>query len=181
MFGVREMGKDADVMIRDRSPGDREALQAIALETHRSDGYPKYLPEDLGSFIIHAGALGAWVAISNGHVVGHVALHLRSAQQVTDVAVSATGLDEDRIAMVARLFVAPAARRQGVGRTLLERATDEAMRLGRRAVLDVVEEHRAAIALYEDCGWTLLGRVNWSLPGGLGLRELVYLSPEPAP
>jgi len=96
------------------------------------------------------------------------------------MAASASGLDGDRIAVVARLFVAPTARGQGIGRALLERATNEAEHLGRRAVLDVVEDHVAAIALYEDCGWTFLGRVNWSLPGGLPLRELVYLSPEPA-
>ncbi len=153
---------------------------AIALETHGRDGYPKYLPEDLGSFIIYGGALGAWVAISDGQVVGHVALHRHGAPQALELAVSATGLDEDSIAAIARLFVAPGAGRQGVGRALLDRATVEATRLGWRAILDVVEDHRAAVALYEACGWALLGRVDWSLPSGLPLRELVYLSPEPA-
>jgi GNAT superfamily N-acetyltransferase len=168
------------VIIRDRSPDDSQALEAIALETHRTDGYPKYPPEDMKSFIFVAGALGAWVAVDNDEVTGHVALHPRGSPQVVDMAASATGLDAGRIAVVARLFVAPSARGQGVGRALLERATDEALSLGRRAVLDVVEDHVAAIGLYEDRGWTFLGRVNWSLPGGQPLRELVYLSPEPA-
>jgi hypothetical protein len=42
----------------------------------------------------------------------------------------------------------------------------------------VVEEHRAAISLYESCGWTRVGRVEWRLPGDLPLRELVYLAPD---
>lgn len=170
-------------MIRHRRAEDRPALEAIALRTHQLDGYPKYLPADVGAFIVDPGAIGAWVAVRGDQVVGeevlgHVALHGNSVPPVMEVAQSATGLDADSIAVVARLLVAPAARRQGVGRTLLERATMEAARLGRRAVLDVLEEHRAAIALYETCGWKRLGRADWSLPGDLPLREFVYLSPD---
>jgi GNAT superfamily N-acetyltransferase len=169
------------MIIRERSPGDGEALEAIALETHRRDGYPKYLPKDLRSFIVRPEGLGAWVAVSDGQVVGHVALHPHGNPQVVDLAVSVTGLDKDDVAVVGRLFIAPSARRQGIGRALLERATEAAVGLGRRAVLDVVEGHSAAIELYEACGWALVGRVYWELPGGLPLRELVYLSPERSP
>jgi GNAT superfamily N-acetyltransferase len=168
------------MIIRERSCGDVEALEAVALETHRRDGYPKYLPKDLRSFIVDPDALGAWVAVRDGQVVGHVALHVHGAPEVVDMAVRVTGLEEDGVAVVGRLFVASSARRQGIGRALLERATEEAAHLGRRTVLDVVEDNRAAIELYEDCGWALLGRVNWELPGGLPLRELVYLSPDPS-
>ena len=59
------------------------------------------------------------------------------------------------------------------------RAVEEATRMGRRAVLDVVEEHTAAIALYDGAGWTQLGTVEWSLPGDLWFREFVYLAPGP--
>lgn len=169
------------MIIRDRSTGDAEVLEAIALETHRHDGYPKYLPEDLRSFIMEPDALGGWVAVDAERVLGHAALHLHSAPPVMDVVMAATGLDEDRIAMVARLLVAPGARRMGVGRALLERATSEAVRLGRRLALDVVDEHEGAIALYERCGWLRVGRVDWSLPGGRPLREYVYLAPDLAP
>ncbi len=55
----------------------------------------------------------------------------------------------------------PPGRRRGIGRALLEEATQEAVRRGRRAVLDVVEDHVAAIELYESCGWTRAGRVDW--------------------
>jgi ribosomal protein S18 acetylase RimI-like enzyme len=166
------------VLIRDRCAGDVGALEEIARETHLVDGYPKYLPGDLRSFIMSNDALGAWVAARDGEVLGHVAVHRSSAQEVMDVVVSATGLGEDGIAVVARLLVAPAARRQGIGRALLDKATRRAANLGRRAVLEVVEDHRAAIALYEKCGWTRAGRVDRVLPGNLPLRELVFVAPE---
>ncbi len=165
------------VLIRDRSPEDGAALEAIALETHRLDGYPKYLPGDMRSFIVDSDALGAWVAATGDELLGHVALHRNSVQEVMDVATSATGLEAERLAVIARLLVAPGARHRGIGRALLEKATNEAAQLGRRAVLDVVEEHRAAIALYEDCGWTRVGAVDWSLPGGLSFHEFIYVSP----
>jgi GNAT superfamily N-acetyltransferase len=176
----QRIGQTPLVIIRDRSPSDAGALEAIAVETHKNDGYPKYLPQDLRSFIVDADAMAAWVAAANGALLGHVALHRRSAPEVMDVALSATGLLEEEVVFIARLLVAPSARRLGVGKALLERATIEATQLGRRALLDVVEDHRAAIALYEACGWTRVGKVDWSLPGGLPLREFIYLSPEPA-
>lgn len=123
-------------------------------------------------------ALGAWVAADDAELVGHVALHPGTAREVMEVALSATGVGEDGLAVVARLLVSPAARRRGAGRALLDRATREAARLGRRAVLDVVEGHSAAIALYERSGWTRAGRVEWTLPGDLPLCELVYVAPE---
>ena len=166
-------------MIRERWPGDGAALEAMARRTHDLDGYPKYLPRDLRAFIVNADAIGAWVSVVDGELRGHVALRPKSAPEVMALAVSATGLSEDKIAVVARLLVSPSARRQGIGRALLEKATRVAAQLGRRAVLDVVEDHRAAVALYEKCGWTRAGRADWTLPDGLPLHELVYVSPDP--
>jgi GNAT superfamily N-acetyltransferase len=162
------------------SPRRRSSARRARSPASLIDGYPKYLPQDLRSFIVDAHALGGWVAANGNEVLGHVALHRTSAQQIMEVALSVTGLKEERIAVVARLLVIPAARRQGIGRALLEKAILEAAKLGRRAVLDVVEDHKAAIALYEDCGWASVGRVDWTLPGGLPLREFVYISPDPA-
>jgi GNAT superfamily N-acetyltransferase len=166
------------VIIRSRSSGDASALESIALETHRLDGYPVYLPDDLKSFIVSDEAIGAWVATRGEAVVGHVALHHGGAPEVMDAVLAGTGLAQDQVAVVARLLVAPTARRRGIGRALLEKARQEASALGRRAVLDVVDEHRAAIELYEQCGWKRVGRVDWSLPGDRPLREYIYLSPD---
>jgi GNAT superfamily N-acetyltransferase len=149
----------------------------IALETHHRDGYPKYLPADLRSFIVDTDALRAWVADRDGEILGHVALHGRAAPEVMEMALSATGLNEDQVIVLARFLVAPWARRQGIGSALMERATEEAVSMGRRAVLDVVDTHQDAIALYERAGWTRAGSVDWALPGGRPLREFVYISP----
>jgi ribosomal protein S18 acetylase RimI-like enzyme len=166
------------VHIRPRTPADGPALAAIAAETHRLDGYPKYLPADLEAFIVDPGALAAWVAEDAGVPVGHVALHRHAAAEVMEVARRATGSrTEDALAVVARLLVAPAARRRGLARALLDEATGAAAGMGRRAVLDVVDEHAAAIALYERAGWLRAGRVRWELPDGRPLEGFVYLSP----
>ena len=173
------MRQTPPVLIRDRCPADGAALEAIAVQTHVLDGYPKYLPADMRSFVMHAGALRAWVADDNGEVLGHAALHARTAPAVIDMARTATGLDDDQLAVLARLLVDPAARRRGIGRALIERATAEAARIGRRAVLDVVTEHKDAIGLYEGCGWARVGEVEWALLDGRPLREFVYISPPP--
>ncbi len=79
---------------------------------------------------------------------------------------------------MARLLVAPTARRRGIGRGLLGRAAEEAVALGRRPVLDVVTEHRSAIHLYDRCGWQPAGTVTVTFPE-LEVTEVVYLAPAP--
>ena len=52
------------------------------------------------------------------------------------------------------LFVAPGARRSGVGRALLETARRHAIETGaKRLTLETVTENRAAWSLYEDLGY----------------------------
>lgn len=170
-------GRMSPVLIRPRRDSDAGVLEAIAYRTHELDGYPKYLPGDLKSFIVDTAALGAWVAVCAREVVGHVALHRSSVPEVMEMALSATGLGPEGIAVVARMLVDPPARRQGIGRALLGLAEVEAARLGRKAVLDVVDVHQAAIALYDACGWTRVGEVRWELPGGRPFREFVYVAP----
>lgn len=64
--------------------------------------------------------------------------------------------DEGEIADVA---VAPATRRRGVARRLLERVTQEMMEVGVRALyLEVRESNAAARGLYESLGFVQVGR-----------------------
>jgi GNAT superfamily N-acetyltransferase len=60
-----------------------------------------------------------------------------------------TGLPVERLALLARLFVAPELRHSGLGRVLLRHAAAQAPALGRRAVLDVGKTLHSAVALYE--------------------------------
>jgi len=60
---------------------------------------------------------------------------------------------------VLTLAVDPAARRQGVGRRLVEAILDEARARGAaRAFLEVVPGNLAAVCLYKGLGFTLCGR-----------------------
>ena len=82
-------------------------------------------------------------------LVGNVMLRPRSAPPSVELAADALGVAPDRLGFVARLMVAPRARRRGVARQLLDVAVGGARRLGRVPVLDVVTSDAAAVALYE--------------------------------
>lgn len=89
----------------------------------------------------------------------------------------AAGLPEDRLAVVGRLLVAPAARRRGAGGALLAHAAREAWKLGRQPVLDVVTDQAGAIALYEREGWRKVAQVRVTFSTGETVDELVYAGP----
>jgi GNAT superfamily N-acetyltransferase len=142
-------------------------LGAILAETRRDDGYPPHWPA-AGQFLIATpDELDSFVyEESTGRPIGHVALHERSARPVMEVAMSATGLAVNRLAVVARLFVRGTARRTGAGRALLERATVRAHELGRRPILDVWDSLGDARALYESAGWQMAGSARLEFRSG---------------
>ena len=167
--------------VRPRTDADVEACLAIALEVRERDGYPPHLPTELRRFVASPDAVAAWVAVDGDErVVGHVALHRSSSDEVIELARAATGRDEAGLAVVARLFVAPTARRTGAGTALLRTAAGEAHRLDRDAVLDVGAHFDAAIALYEREGWKRIGDVRVQFRE-LELHEIVYVLPVSRP
>lgn len=163
--------------IRPREPGDVAALVELAFEVRQVDRYPMYLPQRMDEFLISPEAHEGWVARRDGRIIGHAALHPRSAPEIMKVAREATGLADEDLAVVARLLVSPRARRAGVGSALLQTAWQEATSRDMRAVLDVVVSHRAAIEMYRRAGWDEVGTVDWKLPDGSPLTELVFVSP----
>ena len=176
--------RHADEMnIRSRVDADTDHLVELAQMIRARDAYPRVLLGSLRDFIVSKDALGAWVAVDDevtagppgNPILGHVALHSRSTTPVMTLASEATGRAHHELGVVARLMVAPSARRMGLGRRLLDVATAAASSKGRLAVLDVVREDRAAIALYDRCGWTRVGQVVVELPG-IVLDEFVYVS-----
>jgi GNAT superfamily N-acetyltransferase len=170
------------VQIRERRDSDRDAIRELAQAVHTNDNYPVYLGGDLLSFIVFPGAIGAWVADRDGIVVGHVALHARSSSEaVMAMAETATGLPAAQLAVVARLLVAPTERREGIGRLLLRAATERSMQLGLWPILDVVAQSEAPIRLYENAGWTSVGKVTVTFGQSGPIDELVFLGPSPPP
>jgi GNAT superfamily N-acetyltransferase len=139
------------VIIRSRGESDLTECVAILAGVHRRDGYPMVWPEDPAGFLAKPYFFGAWVAIVDGRVVGHVAL---APPRTGDAAAALLGRDA---AVVSRLFVSFAARGRGTGAALLEHATREAHQRGLHPVLDVLATNSASIALYERMGWRLLG------------------------
>ena len=81
--------------------------------------------------------------------------------------------------VVARLLVAPTARRQGTGNALMTEATTTAHGLGLRPVLDVAKHYAAAIALYEACGWTRANHITLTFRDGSAVDSWLYLGPPP--
>lgn len=155
-------------------------LESLARRVHQLDGYPVYLPDDdVLAFVVSGQALDGWVATSDGRVVGHVALHVRSTPGVIALAASQLGVEASRCGVVARLLVDPELRRTGLGRALLDHATSECRQRQLVPILDVVDGTDPAIALYERAGWRRLGAVSFTLPDGSELREHIYAAPEP--
>ena len=72
-------------------------------------------------------------------------------------------------AQILNLSVVPDARRQGLGRALLERFIDDAMRAGAEQVfLEVRISNRPAIALYESAAFKAVGRRTNYYPAARG-------------
>ena len=80
-------------------------------------------------------------------------------------------MPEERLALVARLFVAPEVRGFGLGRMLWRhavaqaaergrRAVAQAAERGRRAVLDAGQTLLSAVALYDAEGWERIGELH---------------------
>jgi GNAT superfamily N-acetyltransferase len=160
------------VLIRAKTEADTAGCVDLLSQVHRRDRYPLHLPPTgLADFLAGRHEVAGWVAEQDGRIAGHVALHYPRESPTLAVAGDATGLPVDGLALVSRLFVAPAARRNGLGRVLLRHATDQAQAFGRRAVLDVRRELTAAVALYESEGWHRAGGLHRPL------ALWVYVSP----
>lgn len=167
------------MVLRPKTPADSEDLVGLAFEVHRRDGYPRHLPDDLAEFMTPDYEDAAWVADMNGQLVGHVALHRATGDPTLPAAQRATGLGPNSLAVLARLVVAPAARRQGVARELIAIATQHACSRGQRLVLDVVQDCDAAVGLYEDLGWVRVEPLKLPVSHDHPLDLWVYVSPGP--
>jgi GNAT superfamily N-acetyltransferase len=141
--------------LRERREADlEECVRALRL-VHEADRYPMVWPKDPARWLSPASLLRGWVAVTrSGEPVGHVLLLATQDPETLEVA---------------RLFVAPQARGQGLGAALLDRARGWAEERGGRLTLEVVADERShAIALYEREGWRRAGTVTaeWTAPDG---------------
>jgi GNAT superfamily N-acetyltransferase len=145
---------------------------------HERDGYPIYMPADLKRFVAPGNELGAWVATDAVGLAGHVALLPDTWPGAMEVATTTLGVAPEALAVVARLAVAPRARRGGFGRRLLRLAAETAVHLGRRPVLDVAARYAGAVTLYQGEGWRRLGTAWFPMPDGSTVEEVVFVGPD---
>lgn len=137
------------ISVTDREPGHLDACVEVLRAVYRTSGYPTNWPPDPARWLTPRGMIAAWIASAGDlPVAGHVLLVRRSPAE----------------AEVSRLFVAPAAHRQGVARALLERAVCSGLDLS----LEVAGHLRGAIALYRQAGFRLTStsRASWTTPAG---------------
>ncbi|MBM6399725.1 GNAT family N-acetyltransferase [Phycicoccus sp. MQZ13P-5] len=143
-------------------------LVEVLAAQQSGSGYPVRwpLPFPAEEFVVRSGELGAWVAEVSGAVAGHVALLHPAVGWEADAFTDALGEPAERLAAVSTLFVDPGSRGLGVGSRLLEVAVGSARAVGRRPVLDVVQEHSPAADLYRRRGWRVVGEVrpHWLPP-----------------
>ena len=142
-----------DVLIRPRRPEDLDACVRGLAESHELDGYPMRWPADPPSWLTVPGTVAAMVGVLDGEVVAHGLIRRADGTTAADSLVRASGHPVDEIAMVSRLYVAPAGRRRGVGGRLLDALLRAAAEHDLMLGLDVVDKDAAAIAMYERAGW----------------------------
>jgi GNAT superfamily N-acetyltransferase len=149
---------ETPIRVRDREAADLDQCVGALAAVHQTSGYPTNWPADPARWLTPSGILRAWIAASSElPVAGHVIL-----RQVPAAAAAGPAAE------VSRLFVVPAARRQGVARVLLQEAARWATASRLDLVLEVTDHLRAARALYERTGFRLAStaRADWTTPDG---------------
>lgn len=169
----------SQVNVRPRSVGDLAACVETLRQVQRVDGYPSFWPSDPTSWIAPAEEQAAWVVVdTDASVLGHVALHSVEEHPAFRFWGAATGRAPECLAAVRRMFVAPSMRRCGLGRTLLNVATEHALNRSLYPVLDVAQDNHTAIHLYESCGWRRVGEVGASSRRPIAV--FAYVGPSPS-
>lgn len=163
--------------IRPRRDDDVPGVADLLRATHRSDGYPVVIPADLEAWAVGRDGLAAWVAVDRtGAVVGHVTLTDPDDGPATAQWLAATGGTAADLGVIRRLVVAAEAQRTGLGSRLLRTAVDDAHRRGRRPVLDMSDNLRAAPRLYARHGFTPVDAYDLDVAGH-HLRVITYVGP----
>ncbi len=168
-----------DLVIAQRHPAHLDRVAEALRLVHESDRYPMVWPDDPTAWLTPAGTLDAWVALSDGEVVGHVMLVAGANLEHAPQLAAAAGVSMTGLAGVSRLFVSPKARGTSVAAALLERVEDTPSRRGRRLALDVLDDGGPAVRLYERLGWVRVvsGPASWTGPDGVCPQAAAYLCP----
>jgi GNAT superfamily N-acetyltransferase len=150
------------VGIRVREPSDLDGCVDALGRVYATGGYPTNWPADPARWLSPSGLIKAWVASTDDiPVAGHALV----SKLPDDVGKTGDGRPAVEFG---RLFVAPAARRQGVAQVLIRHAKDWAEDHHMDLVLWVTDHLTAARTLYASTGFTLATTevANWTAPDG---------------
>ncbi|MGW5037167.1 N-acetyltransferase family protein [Streptomyces parvulus] len=165
------------VTVRPFSDDDLTGAAEALVEVHETDGYPVEGVDDPEAWIKSEDVLAAWIAESDGRIVGHVAVMKPQGEAAADLWVKQSGDDMGHVGVLARLFVVESARKQAAGRQLMEAAASHARDHGLRLVLDVMVKDASAIRLYERLGWRKIGETIHHFGNGETIPAVCYVSP----
>jgi len=171
---------DAERTVREREDTDLPELAVVLRRVYAADGYPVEGIADPPAWLEHPHAIQHWTAVVDGTPVGQVTL--AEAQPGDDAArawVEHTGGSVTDVAVMARLFVDPRHRGEGLAGLLIVVLRHHAHLLGRTVVLDVMAKDTAAIRLYDRSGAERIAEVTHRFNDGLTEPALVYAFPEP--
>ena len=149
------------IIVRPFQKNDSAAIATI-LKQMRSETYPGALAGETDSshrkWLNMYTAEKKWVAETDGLVCGHIQV-MHAGNDIRKV------LDTrgQMLLEVSRLFVAPNARMQGIGRHLLKTASTWVTDAGGVPVLCVSNYLVDAITLYKAAGWSAAGEIRSSL------------------
>ncbi len=165
-------------VIRPRREADLGEASAALVAVHSVDGYPVEGVDQPEVWLQPPGLIQAWVAEMAGRVVGHVAVSRPQGEAAVSLCREQTGRSEDQIAVLARLFVHPAARGHSAGERLAREATRYAQSQGLTLVGDVMVKDTAAIRLYERLGCRMIGNTMHSYGDDGQIPALCFVAPE---
>lgn len=151
--------------MRERADADIPQLVQVLAGQQPFSRYPFRwpLPFPAEQFIRRDGELAAWVAELDGDVVGHVSITQVTAGEMADSWSAAAGVPRDSLGCVSALFVAHDRQGHGIGGRLLDVAEEHVRAADLVPVLDVVQAHGTAKAVYLHRGWVEVGlaRPDW--------------------
>jgi GNAT superfamily N-acetyltransferase len=169
--------EQAAAIIRPRRDADLADAAVALVAVHATDDYPVEGVERPHEWLEPPGLLRAWVADIEGRIVGHVAVSRSQGEEAVSLLLGQEHDAEDKVAVLARLFVLPEARRESIGERLVHAATGYARQNGLHLVLDVIAKDVAAIRLYERLGWQQIGQAVHLFGDDQRISAFCYAAP----
>ena len=168
----------APTTIRPRTPEDLNACIQLLHRVYAVDKYPVHGVSNARAFLTFSHLELAFVAESQGEIIGHVAIGKASDADIA-AKLWRTQHPETEVAVLMRLFVDPEHRGSGISGKLIETAVKWNGERGRRLILFVLEKDPGAERLYRRLGWENFGTgMHWYGEGkGESMEAKCFVSP----